>query len=422
MHSFWDLESMLRSPRKRVLPLATLVLLVSWLTAEQLSGILGSRWLEVPWWRIFGHQLLLWTLWALIGFPILGLAGWMRRKWQGWSLFLLAQLPLSLLVAASLALAYEKSFAIFVARLDGSARQAAMPGEGMRPRSRGPRGMPPRARVQRSLRPPLYELRLREYFAVYWLVLGIGAGVSSFLLGREREREAAAFRLRSAQLEVESARAQIGQLRDQLRPHFLFNVLHTVGALFQQGEGERAMRVLAALGDLLRASLADTGKVEVPLREELRVLECFLDIERERLGDRLETEVDVDAEVLDAMVPVLLLQPLVENAVRHGIAPRPAGGSVKVRARRVDDSLELEVIDDGPGFSPEVLERGCAAPDDSEELGGLGLRNGRDRLRLLYGGKHSLVLSNPPQGGASVRILLPFTTESRNPGRAGSDG
>ncbi len=421
MSPAWNLEGMLRSPRRRVLPLTALVLLVSWLATEQLSGILGSRWLEVPWWRIFAHQLLLWTLWALVSFPIVGLAGWMRRKWQGWTRFVLAQLPLSLLVAGSLALAYEKSFEIVVVQLDGGVRPATTPRAGMRPRQRLTRGILPRQGVQRAQRPPLRELRWREYFVVYWLVLGLGAGMNSFLNAREREREAAAFRLRSAQLETEVARAQLDQLRDQLRPHFLFNVLHTVGALFQQGEGERAMRVLAGLGDLLRTSLEGEGKSEVSLREELKLLECYLDIERERLGDRLAVEIAVEAEVLDALVPFLLLQPLVENAVRHGIAPRPEGGSVRLRARRVDDSLELEVIDDGPGFPPAVLERGGAAPEDPEQTGGVGLRNGRERLRLLYGDKQSFVLDNDPQGGARVRIRLPFEIDVPGTAEVGSD-
>ena len=119
VHTSWNLEGLLRSRRRRILPLSALVLVVSWLTSEQLSEILGSRWLEVPWWRIFAHQLLLWTLWALVGFPLVRFAGWMRRRWRGWFRFLVAQLPLSLGVAAGLAFVYEQSFAMVVVRLDG---------------------------------------------------------------------------------------------------------------------------------------------------------------------------------------------------------------------------------------------------------------------------------------------------------------
>ena len=165
----------------------------------------------------------------------------------------------------------------------------------------------------------------------------------------ERERE-------TLQLETKLARAQLEALKIQLQPHFLFNTLNTISALLHR-DPEAADRVVTRLGDLLRLSLQHSGRQEVMLRQELEFLERYLEIQQTRFRDRLTVHFDADPEALDALVPTLVLQPLVENAVRHAIEPRSAPGRLDVRARRANGRLTLEVADDGPGNRHRVRPR-----------------------------------------------------------------
>jgi two-component system LytT family sensor kinase len=198
----------------------------------------------------------------------------------------------------------------------------------------------------------------------------------------------AARELRASQLEAQLAQAQLQLLRSQLHPHFLFNALHSISALMHQ-DVEAADRMVSRLSELLRASLeeARSGRHEISLAEELALLEPYLDIEQTRFSDRLRVRLEVPEEARTAMVPALLLQPLVENAIRHGIAPRRGPGEVVVRAEHVAERLEIEVRDDGVGPPQELHE-------------GVGLRNTcsrLDRVRSLRptpGGDHRLVLQD----------------------------
>ncbi len=216
---------------------------------------------------------------------------------------------------------------------------------------------------------------------------------------RERERV-------TLQLETKLARAQLEALKIQLQPHFLFNTLNTISALLHR-DAEAADRVLSRLGDLLRLSLQHSGKQEVMLRQELEFLERYLEIQQTRFQDRLTVRFDTDPEVLDALVPTLVLQPLVENAVRHAIEPRAAHGHLDIRARRRDGRLTLEVADDGPGM-------GSATPGDINGAvipstgSGIGLANTRARLEQLYGKGHRFTLTNAPAGGLVVTLEIPY--------------
>ena len=192
------------------------------------------------------------------------------------------------------------------------------------------------------------------------------------------------------------AEARLELLKSQLHPHFLFNALHSIAELMHQ-DVEAADRALMRISDLLRASIDVNGRQEIRLADELALVERYLDIERLRLGDRLRAKVEVDPHALDALVPVFLLQPIVENAVRHAIAPRQAGGSVTLCAKRKDGELEIGIDDDGPGFAGGVTER-------------IGLANTRARLAQLYGTGQRLRIGNAAGGGASIRIVLPFRT------------
>ncbi|MES2305583.1 MAG: histidine kinase [Gemmatimonadota bacterium] len=214
---------------------------------------------------------------------------------------------------------------------------------------------------------------------------------------RDRER-------RAAQLRADLAQSRLQALRGQLHPHFLFNTLNTIAALVHS-DPDGAERVTSRLGDLLRETLQDDGETEVPLRRELTFLERYAEIQQTRFADRLSVEVDVPADALDALVPSLILQPLVENAIRHGIEPRAAKGTVRVTARRNGDRLELEVHDDGVGIGPD----GCNGHDTSGC--GVGLRNTRMRLQELYGEGKSAFSIGPAEGGGTVaRVSLPWNS------------
>jgi two-component system LytT family sensor kinase len=206
---------------------------------------------------------------------------------------------------------------------------------------------------------------------------------------RYRERELAA-----SQLHAQLARAQLQALRMQLNPHFLFNAMNSIAMLVRGGRNAEAVRMLAGLGDLLRTVLEEERPHEVPLRDELQFLERYLEIEQIRAG-RLKVQMNVAPEAMDARVPNLILQPIVENAIRHGIARSSTASLVEIGAWRENGSLLLSVRDDGPGVRPEGRE-------------GVGLRNTRARLAGMYGDAQRLELRNAEEGGALVTIRLPY--------------
>ena len=207
---------------------------------------------------------------------------------------------------------------------------------------------------------------------------------------RLREREVA-----QAHVEAQLAEAQLRTLKGQLQPHFLFNTLHAIAALVHD-DPPRAGAMVEDLSELLRSTLAHREAQEVPLRDEVATLRPYLAIEQARFGDRLAVAVDVAPEAEDALVPHLLLQPLVENAVRHGIAPRRGPGRVGVTARVEAGEVRLSVADDGVG-----MER-PARP------GAIGLANTRARLSHLYGDAHRFAIDSAPGEGTRVEIALPF--------------
>jgi two-component system LytT family sensor kinase len=205
-------------------------------------------------------------------------------------------------------------------------------------------------------------------------------------------------RLRDTQL----ARAQLHVLKAQLHPHFLFNALNSISALVHR-DPRGSERMIARLSALLRGTLDAATREEVTLQDELRTLQLYLDIQGVRFADRLKVTQDIAPETLAAHVPHLVLQPLVENAIQHGIAPRSAPGTVTVAARREGPALLLEVRDDGVGLN--------AAPAPTHASSGKGLWITRERLQQLYGTDHRLELRDAAGGGASVMLAIPFRTE-----------
>jgi two-component sensor histidine kinase len=204
-----------------------------------------------------------------------------------------------------------------------------------------------------------------------------------------------------AKAQDQLSEARLQSLRLQLQPHFLFNTLNAITALIGS-EPRAAERMVSGLSELLRASLRSADEQEVSLARELDHLKLYTDIQRTRFGDRLDVQLDVDPVTRNAMVPSLLLQPLVENAIRHGLAPRAIGGQVHVSAARDGEELRLEVRDDGVG----AQTRGGSLSRE-----GVGLANTRERLRRLHGERQRFVYETRPGAGFAVRIALPFRTE-----------
>ena len=252
--------------------------------------------------------------------------------------------------------------------------------------------------VQKSFE-ELFFLNFDWEMMTYWAVVGLSHALDFHRESQERE-------LTSAHLETRLAEAHLQALQRQLHPHFLFNTLHTISALMHR-DTEAADAMLERLSDLLRLTLDRIGTQHVALKDELDFIEKYLDIERARFGDRLKVNVDVDPAILDAPVPTLLLQPLVENAVRHGIAPKVGGGTVEIVARREGDQLRLTVRDNGFGLAADALHAFNT---------GVGLSNTRARLEHLYGTKHRFEFDRPAGGGLAVTVVIPISSTSEAAG------
>lgn len=214
---------------------------------------------------------------------------------------------------------------------------------------------------------------------------------------RARTRE-----LRASQLEADLAQTQLQVLRMQLQPHLLFNALNAVTTLMHRNV-EAAERMLVRLSELLRLTIEKVGVHSVSLREELEFLQSYLDIEKIRFPDRLSVTIDVESDLLDARVPHLILQPLVENAIRHGLEMQSTPTRIEITAVREGQRLEMRVLDDGPGLPDDW------SPVDSS---GMGLANVAERLRRLYGTNQELELSNQPGGGVLVIISIPSSQDT----------
>jgi two-component system, LytTR family, sensor kinase len=241
-----------------------------------------------------------------------------------------------------------------------------------------------------------YQLSLRNFFLfdvlVYWAILGFGYAFDYREKYRERESLA-------SQLKAQLAQAQLESLKMQLHPHFLFNTLHTIAGLVRSNESRPAVDMIAGLSELLRHALESADEQEVPLRDEMKFIELYLGIQKVRFSDRLDIRIEVATDTLNALVPNLILQPLVENAIRHGISPKESAGLIVIEAYCDNEMLHLSVRDDGPG-----LQAGWRL----EDSGGIGLANTRERLRHLYGAEHRFDLRNGAMNGMTVSIAIPY--------------
>ena len=235
--------------------------------------------------------------------------------------------------------------------------------------------------------------RIHTQLLIYAAIVGVGQAITFY--NRYRERQLAA-----ARLEAQLAEARLDTLRAQLQPHFLFNSLHSIASLARAGDNAGVVRLISGFSDLLR-HLLDTQTTHHALREELALVDRYLDIQRVRFGDRLRVTIDATPEAALARTPLLILQPLVENALRHGLAPRVEAGHVQVRARCEGDALLIDVADDGVGL-PEGWSLSAAS--------GTGLRNLASRLEAEFGAEQSLSVVPREGGGARVLVRLPYAT------------
>jgi two-component system, LytTR family, sensor kinase len=248
----------------------------------------------------------------------------------------------------------------------------------------GPQGRPLNAIVMRA----------KLNIPIYWIIVSVVHALSYSRRYQERERK-------SLELEARLTEAKLQALRMQLHPHFLFNTLNAISTLVHR-DPNAADEMIANLSELLRATL-DTSEPEIPLRQELQFLDRYLEIQQARFGDRLQINRQIDTTALDARVPTLVLQPLVENAIRHGLEPQPGRGLLEIQVRRQGASLHLSIHDNGVGLKQ---------PGATE---GIGLANTRERLQQLYGSQARLVLSSSSRGGCTAEIELPYRNSSANP-------
>lgn len=232
-----------------------------------------------------------------------------------------------------------------------------------------------------------------------WAVLGGFHGIRIFEKYRKRELEA-------AQLESRLSQAQNQALRMQLQPHFLFNTLNSISALIHS-DGEAADRMLSRLADLLRMTLDSGNSQEISLRQEMAFTDTYLGIEGIRFQDRLRVTREVPAECLEALVPAFILQPLVENAIKHGVADMAEPSTIEIRAAREGEWLALEITDNGRGLAGTLKNAGSK--------GGIGTQNTLARLELMYGSRHAFTLDSVPGQGTRAAIRIPWTTRKETP-------
>lgn len=331
--------------------------------------------MELPLWQVFYWVATEWYLWALLAPAILLLTCRVPITRDGWRRWL----PIHLVAAIVAIFLHETGF-VLLERFAHSDVNA-------------PKELSRHLLLYYTKRTPFDLL-------VYSAIAGVGAVASLYRRAQERERQA-------ARLESQLTKAQLDVLRNQLQPHFLFNTLNTISSLVHS-DVEAADRVVSRLGDMLRLSLQHDGRHEVALRDELDFLSHYVEIQRSRFRDRLLVSIDVPEELLDAQVPTFILQPLVENAIRHGIEPRSEPGRVSVLARRDGEHLVLEVADNGPGLvDPPPAGNGNGR--------GIGLSNTRARLQQLYGARQRITLANRAEGGVVVRIEIPWAIEPAAP-------
>ena len=261
--------------------------------------------------------------------------------------------------------------------------------------------------VNLTRNPTLFTLWRNNAFSIYYFHQGLTIYWTTLVVAHalyyyRNVREAEA---RTGQLATQLAQAQLQALKMQIHPHFLFNTLNSIAALLHK-DVEAADRMIARLGDFLRLTLKRSDAQTVDFEQELEFLKCYLDIEHIRFQDRLTVEMDIDPQTLELMVPNLILQPIVENAVRHGVARQTDSGHITIRAHQQSNRLIMQVEDNGPGLKM----------NPNGGLSGIGLSNTRARLEQFYGEDFSLQMANSTGRGATVTLNVPAVPAVKSEG------
>lgn len=352
--------------RKRWLLILSCATFLALIYAGRSIFINVSQGRAIDWVRVVGFEFLYWYVWAAFTPIVIWFANRFELRRDRWPRIILALIAFGLLIAPLQAtIEFSLAYLIDVAR------------------------RVPAAEIQqrRQILPRLIVVETFPNFIIYALIVCGSYAYQYYERYRERE-------MRSVELEGRLAQAELQNLKMQLHPHFLFNTLNTISVLMMR-DTNLANRMLIRLSDLLRVTLDNTGNQMVPLRQELDFLRGYLEIEQTRFQDRLTTSFDISPATLDARVPYLILQPLVENALRHGISTRPGAGHIEIRTALENGSLQMQVSDDGPGI-------------DGDFKKGIGLTNTEARLKQLYGTAHEFELTNLPAGGLRVSVEIPF--------------
>lgn len=329
-----------------------------------------------PWWQAVSSTLPDWYLWALLSIFIVRVSHRFPLDRESWPRNLLAHIPLSLVVAL-VHLALAVSVLHFLTKVAPSSGRS-------------------------------WSTQFRFNFFIYyhwgvltyWAIVAMSHAFHYYRSLRQRTLQTAQLEAQLAQARFEVTEAQLQALKMQIQPHFLFNTLQNISALLAE-DTQAADRMIARLGDFLRLTLENSGAQMVTLQQELEFLECYLEIERVRFADRLTTHFQIEPQTLTAQVPNLILQPIVENAIKHGLAPEADGGQIEVRVSRQQSRLRVQVRDNGAGLSTQVKANGSLRE-------GVGLANTRARLARLYGQAHRFELANAADGGLIVTLEFPF--------------
>jgi len=412
------LELWLRSAwRRQVLLLACVVVLTT-LSSRMWIQSMSAWGPELAWTEIVGRRFIDWGVWALLFEPIAWLARTSLRLSRYWLVLVVIHVPVSVGVArVAVELDDMITNALFEPidwqqwRPDGDTEPTARDGDEVASAnaSLSPQETP-REGSDDADRSTFKGWRRDAGIMVYWVILGLAGSISIFLRNRDQERLSHGLALRASRLEKELVAAQLGNLKNQLHPHFLFNALHSVGGLIRENESQVALSALSNLGGLLRTILDRDKRQEVALVDELELLDQYLDVEQMRFGDRLEATMRIEPGLGRTRLPSLILLPLVENAIKHGIAPRTEGGKVEISAWREDDKIFVEVSDDGPGFAPGILDDNRTPPEVAHTP--IGLDNTWKRLETMYGSEGGMEMSNGEAGGARVLIWVPERVSS----------
>lgn len=318
----------------------------------------------IPYAKAFFVQATACYLWALVTPLVLWLARRYRIDRQNWHKKVLLHVGLSIILSSTLIVIHFVIYMIIVGRVNRITPYWAFD--------------------------YLYP-NLDRWLLVYWFIFLLSHASNYYKSYREGE-------LKASQLRTQLAQSQLEALKMQVHPHFLFNTLHSISALLSK-DTEAARKMITRLGDFLRLTLESGGAMEVTLQQELEFLNGYLEIERIRFQDRLTTHIHVDPDVLNARVPNLILQPIVENAMRHAVA-RTNAGVVEITAAARNGSLRIEVKDNGPGMTSEPRAMARASR-------GVGLANTQARLVCLYGTEAKFELRNRPTGGLTVMLEVP---------------